>query len=443
MEALPLGKQDFSLVLGGPLYQLFRRAHLSGPVLEQLWRRIWVITLVAWLPLLVLSAAAGHAVGPPSALPFLRDIEAQVRFLVALPVMIAAELVVHRRTRGVVAQFLDRGIVRAADVPRFEAALASALRLRNSIVLEVGLLVLVATAGPLDLEEQHRLRPTELARDAGRRWPASHRGGRLVRGGQPAHHPVHPAPLVPAALRLVPLPLAGLTPGPAPGPHPSGPDCRPGVPRARAPMPSGRSSSRRVRCSPASSRPGCSTEGETLLAFKVDVLGLVGLLLLLLLAPLTVFTPQLAQAKLAGLAAYGKLGSEYVEAFEGKWIRAEAAHAQSSSAPPTSSRWPTSGQSYTVIREMNVVPFAMQDVTRLAVTTAAPLLPLVLTVILPRRAGDATPEDPALDLSPPHQGDAHGSAQRRASVQAQATMLVPPSTYTVPPVMRRAKGVAR
>ena len=147
MEALPLGKQDFSLVLGGPLYQLFRRAHLSGPALEQLWRRLWVITLVAWLPLLVLSAAAGQAVGPPSALPFLRDIEAQVRFLVALPVMIAAELIVHQRTRGVVAQFLDRGVVRSADRPRFDAALASALRLRNSLVLEVGLLVLVATAG--------------------------------------------------------------------------------------------------------------------------------------------------------------------------------------------------------------------------------------------------------------------------------------------------------
>jgi hypothetical protein len=26
---------DFSRVLGGPLYQLLRRAHLSGPALEQ------------------------------------------------------------------------------------------------------------------------------------------------------------------------------------------------------------------------------------------------------------------------------------------------------------------------------------------------------------------------------------------------------------------------
>jgi len=45
---------DFSVVLGGPLFQIFRRAHLSGDGLELLRRRVVVITLVAWLPLLIL-----------------------------------------------------------------------------------------------------------------------------------------------------------------------------------------------------------------------------------------------------------------------------------------------------------------------------------------------------------------------------------------------------
>ena len=35
LEATP----DFSLVLGGPLFQLFRRAHLSGDALELMHRR--------------------------------------------------------------------------------------------------------------------------------------------------------------------------------------------------------------------------------------------------------------------------------------------------------------------------------------------------------------------------------------------------------------------
>ena len=44
--------QDFSLVLGGPLYQLLRRAHITGDALELVRRRTIVIALLAWLPLL-------------------------------------------------------------------------------------------------------------------------------------------------------------------------------------------------------------------------------------------------------------------------------------------------------------------------------------------------------------------------------------------------------
>ena len=87
---------DFSLVLGGPLYQLFRRAHLSGDTLELLRRRVVVIALFAWLPLLALSALEGHAWGGGVTMPFLFDVDSQVRFLVALPLFVVAELVVHR-----------------------------------------------------------------------------------------------------------------------------------------------------------------------------------------------------------------------------------------------------------------------------------------------------------------------------------------------------------
>src|SRR5262245_18293770 len=93
---------DFSPVLGGPLYQLFRRAHLSGDTLELLHRRILVFWLITWLPLLFLSLVGGRALGNAIKIPFLRDIEVQVRFLVALPVLIGAELIVHLRIRPVV-----------------------------------------------------------------------------------------------------------------------------------------------------------------------------------------------------------------------------------------------------------------------------------------------------------------------------------------------------
>jgi hypothetical protein len=49
---------EFSLVLGGPLFEFFRRARLSGDTLEFAWRRVMVIAGVAWLPLLLLVVMA-------------------------------------------------------------------------------------------------------------------------------------------------------------------------------------------------------------------------------------------------------------------------------------------------------------------------------------------------------------------------------------------------
>jgi hypothetical protein len=57
----PLLKEpsDFSLILGGPLYQLLLRTHLSGDALQLVHRRIAVMILLAWMPLLLLSVAEG------------------------------------------------------------------------------------------------------------------------------------------------------------------------------------------------------------------------------------------------------------------------------------------------------------------------------------------------------------------------------------------------
>jgi hypothetical protein len=128
---------DFSLVLGGPLYQLFLRSRITTDSLGLLKRRVIVISLVAWLPLLVLSALAGQAVDGGIEIPFLYDVEAHTRFLLALPLLVVAELVVHQRIRPIVLQFLERGIVPMEAQPGFQAIIGSAMRLRNSVAIEV------------------------------------------------------------------------------------------------------------------------------------------------------------------------------------------------------------------------------------------------------------------------------------------------------------------
>ena len=122
---------DFSLVHGGPLFQLLLRAHLADDALELARKRIIVIALLAWLPLLLLSALEGQLIGGSVAVPFLMDVEIHIRFLVAIPLMVGAELVVHRRMRLLVRQFLDRNLIPEHAIPRFDAAIHSAFRLKE------------------------------------------------------------------------------------------------------------------------------------------------------------------------------------------------------------------------------------------------------------------------------------------------------------------------
>jgi hypothetical protein len=52
--------QDFSLVHGGPLFQLLLRAHLSDDALTLVVRRIILFVLITWVPLLALAALDGN-----------------------------------------------------------------------------------------------------------------------------------------------------------------------------------------------------------------------------------------------------------------------------------------------------------------------------------------------------------------------------------------------
>ena len=370
---------DFSLVLGGPIFQMCRRARLSGDALELLHRRILVIALVAWLPLLVLSTLAGHLQDGTLKLTFLHDIEAHVRLLVALPVLIAAELIVHSRLRPVVQAFLTRRIVRHQDVPRFLAALDSATRLRNSVPVELTLLALVFMAGQW-------LWRSEIALGAST-WYAIPEGGHLHLTGAGYWYAFVSIPIFQFILlrwylrffiwfrflwQVSKLNLNLI---------PTHPD------RAGGLAFLGKSS---YAFSPILFAQGALLAGliashvlyggQSLLSFKMEAGGLIGIFLVLILAPLTMFTPQMAAAKRQGLAEYGLLASRYVEGFQQKWVVGDAAEGDELLGTGDIQSLADLGTSYDAVKGMRPVPFGLEDIARLAAATALPLLPLGLTV---------------------------------------------------------------
>jgi hypothetical protein len=377
------GPLDFSLVLGGPLYQLFRRAHLSGDTLELLRRRTLAITIFTWLPLLLLSVIEGHALGGSIKISFLRDVEAHVRFLIALPVLLGAELVVHIRLGSVVRRFVEREIVVAEDRPKFDAAVKSARRIRDSVAVEMGLLILAYTAGVWIWRSEVALGSAT--------WYALPDAMRLhlTKAGYWyafVSIPIFQFILLRWYMRLVlwfwllwkfsklNLHLSAAHPDRAGGVGFLGTNSDAFAPIlfAQGSMLAGVIASRVLY------------QGQNLMAFRMQAAGFALFFVLFILGPLVMFTPQLDRAKRAGGAYYGFLASRYVFRFEAKWIP--------SSVPGTGELLTDDiqgmadlGNSYSAVRRMRIVPFALEDVTFLAATTVLPLLPLVLTRFSPEQ----------------------------------------------------------
>lgn len=373
---------DFSLVLGGPLYQFLRRAHLSGPALEQGNRRILFTALITWLPLALLTLIEGSPSGVK--LTFLHDIEAHVRFLVAVPALIEAEVVVHRRLRITVKRFVERGIVRAGNIPRFHEAIEAASRLRNSLPLELALLIFIYTVGQWFWRSQ-----TSMETASWYRVPEGVHLGMTLPGYWYAFVslPIFQFILLRWYIRIFiwfqflwrvsRLDLHLL---------PAHPDRAGGLgflgvgSYAFAPLLFAQGA---VLAGLIANR--IFYQSHNLSSFKLNIAGFVAIFVIFILAPLVVFTPQLSATKRRGLGEYGTLASSYVSEFEEKWLPGgdEKSHVHRDEVLGSGDIQSLAdlGNSFGFIRDMRFVPFSLDDVFRLAATTAAPLLPLLLTIM--------------------------------------------------------------
>jgi hypothetical protein len=120
--------------------------------------------------------------------------------------------------------------------------------------------------------------------------------------------------------------------------------------------------------------------GEGLMSFKLSLVGLVGFFVLVILGPLTFFSLHLERAKRRGLSEYGTLATNYVSDFEKKWVRGRAKGEELLGTADIQSLADLAN-SYAVVREMRLVPFAPTDVALLAIATAVPAVPLLLVIM--------------------------------------------------------------
>lgn len=369
--------EEFSVVLGGPLFQLFRKAHLSGDALELGRQRLLLVVTLSWLPLLVLCLLQGTALGTTVAVPFLHDIEAHARFLLVIPLLIGAELIVHQRLRFVASQFRQRGLIPEDARPRFEAALASTIRLRNSVLAEVAIIVFVYGVGLQWARSQHATPDVAT-------WFATTEG-KLSPAG--VWYVYFSLPLTQFLmlrwyyrlfiwarflwqvsridLRLVPT-------------HPDrigGLGFLGGATAAFAPLAFAHGA---FVSAWIASR--IFLHHAALLDFKIAIIAVAGWMLILFLSPFLVFSPQLARVRRQGERDYGPLAGRYSQQFDDKWVRTDKAGEPLLGSGDIQSLADLANV-YTVVNTMRTTPITRQAVIQVVASTLAPIAPLGLTMM--------------------------------------------------------------
>ncbi len=372
--------QRFTIVLGGPLYQLLRRAHVSGDALELARRRVTIIALVAWLPLLVLAMLGGVAFSGP-AIPFVKDVEAHVRFLVALPLLVVAEVLVHWRIRNIAEEFLARRLIPEDSLERFRAILLSAFRWRNSVVAELAMLAVIYGIG-IPLVWRH-FTTLDVAT-----WYAvpSAGGPRFTPAGYWyawVSVPVFQFLLLRWYFRIaiwirflwqvsrIRLDISAMHADQAAGLGFLATTVFAFLPLivAHGALLAGNLANRIFYA------------GGHLADSYVEIALLVAFMLLLVLGPLTVFAPQVNEAQRRASMGYGRLAQRYVREFEGKWIRSGGLVEESPLGTGDIQSLADMGNSMATARGTSLVPITRQAVIQVVVAALAPVAPLLLTVI--------------------------------------------------------------
>jgi len=324
---------------------------------------------------LVISLFEGNAWGFKIQLPFLMDVSTHARFLLAVPLLFLADRFAYERMPATVEQFQMRGIVAKADLPRLQAILNKGPRLTASVLPEAICLVAAFTLGHVIWTQAFSIGTTS--------WYGSTVDGiQTTKAGvwyEWVSLPLFRFLFLRWFFRLgvwayilykiSRLPLHLL---------PSHPDRVGGlgflnlvsniflpITIAWGVLLSGQIAMKMI------------SQGLDLKSFKLEGIGVLVIALLFILVPLLFFTPILLRARRNGLREYGALGARYTREFDEKWIDGKAKDEPLIGSPDIQSLADL-GNSYQVVKGMQLFVISRSALTQLVFALALPSLPVVL-----------------------------------------------------------------
>ncbi len=366
----------FDLVERGPSFRLAQCFGFNRPDRPRRIRKILLLILVTWVPLVLLSLASGHAFDDRAVVGLVRDPVILSRFLFVLPLLALAEIAVARSLDVQARQFVVSGVVPAEEAVELEAAKAEALRLRESVVAE-GVILVLALA--LATVVRVFVRPgagesTWERTDAGITlagwwyilvslpilfffllrwlWVFLLWSGFLFRISRLDLEltPTHPDRAGGlgflgwglAAFALVLMAISAVLSG--------------------------------------SFAYEIAHRGSSLNILKYHIIVFVVLAIVILHAPLLVFADKLAWCRFRGLLDFGSLIGSHDRAFDEKWLKLRGATRTSILGSPDVASQADIAQVYEHVERMQLLPWDKKALTVLVVATLIPMVPLLGTV---------------------------------------------------------------
>ena len=372
--------RNFSIVMGGPLYDWLLRKGVVRFVLPNLARRIVILIALTWLPLLLLSLKDGVAFGDQVRIPLLYDVSMYGRFLLCLPLLLLAEIVIDPSIRQAVGEFVNGGIVPAAELPKFDQVLERTQQLRDSWIPEAVMFVLAFF--PVFLFE------SEWGRGAVSSWHTT--SGGLTAAGY--WYAVFSTPVLRFliyrwvfryfiwALLLWRISRLHLILPPTHPDHAGGLNFL-GLAQKHFGI---------LFCALGCIFSGRMTndmlfEAAPLSSFRFLVVGFIVLSLIVGILPLTLLAPKLSKVRKAGLLEYGKLAHSYTQSFDQKWVHYGERPTEPLLGTGDIQSLADLGNSFGLVEAMNIAPVTKGLLLQLGVQTALPLLPVIVL-------GTPTPE---------------------------------------------------
>ena len=148
---------DNEIFDGGPPLRLEKSLGLIKPNERRSIQRAVVVVLIAWAPLVIVSAIESLVLKENRLASLMVDLTVISRYLIAAPLFILGEEFTIFRLGQIARHFIDSGIVPPQERPRFDGIIADSRRLLNSASVEL-LVVVIAYLGMIVLTQTF---PTE------------------------------------------------------------------------------------------------------------------------------------------------------------------------------------------------------------------------------------------------------------------------------------------